>query len=77
MIRQVLKSKIHRATITEANVDYEGSITIDEQLMDAADLVEFEKVLIANQDSLEYAFGDHAEVTVTRDKIEVEEYSHD
>ncbi|OGW76567.1 MAG: aspartate 1-decarboxylase [Omnitrophica bacterium RIFCSPHIGHO2_02_FULL_49_9] len=48
MIRQLLKSKIHRATVTEANVDYEGSITIDEKLMDAAKLVEWEKVLIAN-----------------------------
>lgn len=48
MIRQVLKSKIHRATVTDANVHYEGSITIDEQLMRAANLIEFEKVLIAN-----------------------------
>jgi aspartate 1-decarboxylase len=48
MIRAMLKSKIHRATITEANVDYEGSITIDEQLMDAANILDGEKVLIAN-----------------------------
>lgn len=48
MIYSMLKSKIHRATVTEANVDYEGSITIDETLMKAARLVEFEKVLIAN-----------------------------
>lgn len=48
MIRQMLKSKIHRATVTDANVDYEGSITIDEQLMDAANILEHEKVLIAN-----------------------------
>jgi aspartate 1-decarboxylase len=48
MMRQVLKSKIHRATVTEANVDYEGSITIDEKLMDQANLVDWEKVLIAN-----------------------------
>jgi aspartate 1-decarboxylase len=48
MIRQVLKSKIHRATVTEANVDYEGSISIDEKLMADADLVDGEKVLIAN-----------------------------
>ena len=48
MILEMLKSKIHRATVTEANVDYEGSITIDEQLMDAVGIIEYEKVLIAN-----------------------------
>lgn len=48
MIRQMLKSKIHRATITDANVDYEGSITIDEKLMVAANILDHEKVLIAN-----------------------------
>lgn len=45
---EVLKSKIHRVTITEANLDYIGSVTIDEDLMDAADLVENEKVDIYN-----------------------------
>lgn len=44
MKRTLLKSKIHRATVTEANLDYEGSITIDTKLMEAADLVEFERV---------------------------------
>ena len=39
MLRTILKSKIHRATVTEANLDYEGSITIDRDLMDAADLL--------------------------------------
>ena len=48
MMRQLLKSKIHRATITEANVNYEGSITIDEQLMKAANIVQWEKVLVAD-----------------------------
>lgn len=48
MYRQVLKAKIHRATVTDAHVDYEGSITIDEELMRAADIVPGEKVLIAN-----------------------------
>src|SRR3989338_60568 len=48
MIRQMLKSKIHRATVTDANVDYEGSITIDEKLMEEADILDHEKVLIAN-----------------------------
>ena len=44
MRRTLLKSKIHRATVTDANVDYEGSITIDKGLMDAAELIEFEQV---------------------------------
>lgn len=44
----MLKSKIHRATITDANVNYEGSITIDEKLMEAANILDNEKVLIAN-----------------------------
>lgn len=46
--RQLLKSKIHRATVTDACVDYEGSITIDETLLKAADILPYEKVLIAN-----------------------------
>jgi len=45
---EILKSKIHRVTITEANLHYIGSITIDEALMEAANLVEYEKVTIAN-----------------------------
>ena len=44
MFRRVLKSKIHRARITDARVDYEGSITIDRDLMEAADLVPYEEV---------------------------------
>lgn len=45
---QVLKSKIHRATVTEANIDYTGSITIDENLMDAVNLIENEQVHVLN-----------------------------
>ena len=45
---QVLKSKIHRAVVTEANLEYFGSITICETLMKAANLKQFEKVLITN-----------------------------
>lgn len=48
MFREILKSKIHRLTVTDANPDYEGSITLDEKLMKAADIIEFEKVLIAD-----------------------------
>ena len=45
---ELLKSKIHRAVITEANLNYIGSITIDEQLMDAANIIENEKVQVVN-----------------------------
>jgi aspartate 1-decarboxylase len=48
MYIQVLKSKIHRVTVTEANLHYIGSVTIDEDLMDAANLIENEKVQIVN-----------------------------
>ncbi|MFY9253438.1 MAG: aspartate 1-decarboxylase [Fuerstiella sp.] len=44
MKRTLLKSKIHRATVTEADLNYEGSVTIDADLMKAADIVEFERV---------------------------------
>ncbi|MBQ4278832.1 MAG: aspartate 1-decarboxylase [Rikenellaceae bacterium] len=45
---EVLKSKIHRVTITEANLNYVGSITIDEDLLDAAGIIAGEKVQIVN-----------------------------
>ena len=48
MQRQMLGGKIHRATVTDAHIDYEGSITIDETLLEAADIKVGEKVLIAN-----------------------------
>ena len=51
MTIEVLKSKIHRVTVTEANLNYVGSITIDEDLMDAANLIAGEKVTIADIDN--------------------------
>ena len=51
MLLHIHKSKIHRATITEANLNYVGSITIDEDLMDAANLLEGEKVQIVNNNN--------------------------
>jgi aspartate 1-decarboxylase len=48
MIRSLLKSKIHRCVVTEANANYEGSITIAEDLMLAVDLWEGEKVLVSS-----------------------------
>jgi aspartate 1-decarboxylase len=45
---EICKSKIHKATITDANLQYVGSITIDEDLMDAANLIEYEKVQVVN-----------------------------
>ena len=47
-MRTMLKSKIHRARVTEVNIDYEGSITIDRYLMEAADLLPFERVEVLN-----------------------------
>ena len=48
MIIELLKSKIHRATVTEADLDYIGSLTLDENLMDAANLNEYEKIQVLN-----------------------------
>ncbi len=48
MLRTMLKSKIHRALVTEANLYYEGSITIDAKLMQAADILENERVEVLN-----------------------------
>jgi aspartate 1-decarboxylase len=48
MIRKLLKSKIHRATVTEANIEYEGSVTIDQNILDAADMLAYERVDIWN-----------------------------
>ncbi len=48
MMIEVLKSKIHRVTVTDANLNYVGSITIDEDLMDAANLIGNEKVEVLN-----------------------------
>ncbi|MFA4843203.1 MAG: aspartate 1-decarboxylase, partial [Candidatus Omnitrophota bacterium] len=51
MLRTMLKSKIHRARVTEANLDYEGSITIDANLMEKADLLPGEKVEVFNMNN--------------------------
>ena len=51
MFINVLKSKIHRVKVTEANLNYVGSITIDEDLLDAANMIENEKVLIVNNNN--------------------------
>jgi aspartate 1-decarboxylase len=48
MLRRLLKSKIHRATITSADLHYEGSLTVDEDLLEAADLREFEEIQVVN-----------------------------
>jgi aspartate 1-decarboxylase len=48
MQRIMLKSKIHRAVITESDLNYDGSLTIDKDLMDAADIVPFERVKVYN-----------------------------
>ncbi len=51
MQRIMLKSKIHRATVTDADLHYVGSITIDEELMEAADLLPYERVMVVDVDN--------------------------
>src|SRR5688572_18434674 len=51
MRRRMMKSKIHRAVVTDADLHYGGSITIDADLMDAADLVEYEQVAVVDVDN--------------------------
>lgn len=60
---EVLKSKIHRVTITEAELNYIGSITVDEDLMDAANLIEGEKVHVVNANN-----GERLETYVIKGK---------
>jgi aspartate 1-decarboxylase len=60
---EVLKSKIHRAVVTEANLNYVGSITIDEDLIDAANIIENEKVQVVNVNN-----GERLETYVIRGK---------
>ena len=49
---QIVKSKIHRVTVTESNLDYIGSITIDQDLMDAADILPGERVFTITMESV-------------------------
>lgn len=51
MFRQMMKSKIHRATVTEANLNYVGSVTIDQDLMELVDILPDEKVQIVNNNN--------------------------
>ncbi|OEH84824.1 aspartate 1-decarboxylase [Desulfuribacillus stibiiarsenatis] len=51
MFRTMMKSKLHRATVTEANLNYVGSITIDEELLEVADILPNEKVAIVNNNN--------------------------
>jgi aspartate 1-decarboxylase len=51
MRRRMMKSKIHRATVTDANLDYVGSISLDPLLMDLADIVEYEQVAVLDIDN--------------------------
>lgn len=69
MQRIMLKSKIHRATVTDADLNYEGSISIDKKLCEAADLIEFEKVDIYNISNGErfstyVIYGNDGEITL-------------
>lgn len=60
---EMLKSKIHRVKVTDANLDYIGSITIDEDLMDAANIIENEKVQVVNNNN-----GERLETYVIKGK---------
>ena len=48
MLRVMLRSKIHRATVTDSNIDYEGSLTVDEHLLKAAGILPYEQVMVSN-----------------------------
>ena len=48
MLRSMLRAKIHQATITDANIEYEGSLTVDEDLLDAVGIKQFEQVRVSN-----------------------------
>ena len=63
MIIKVLKSKIHNANVTNHNVDYDGSIGIDQELIESANLSEFEKVHVLNIDN-----GERLETYVIKEK---------
>ena len=63
MLIEVLKSKIHRATVTEANLYYVGSVSVDEDLMDASNIIENEKVQVLNLDN-----GERLETYVIKGK---------
>ena len=56
MLIHVVKSKIHRVKVTQADLNYIGSVTIDEELMDAANLIEGEKVQIVNLNNGSFTF---------------------
>ena len=51
MTREMLRAKVHRATVTETNVNYEGSLTLDARLMEAAGMVPYERIDVYNADS--------------------------
>ncbi|MBT3337676.1 MAG: aspartate 1-decarboxylase [Anaerolineae bacterium] len=51
MYRKLLKAKIHRAVVTEADLHYEGSLTVDKNLLDAADILEYEMVQVVDIDN--------------------------
>lgn len=48
MLRQMLRSKLHKATVTDANLKYDGSLTVDEHLLEAAGILPYEQVMVSN-----------------------------
>ena len=70
MFIEVVKSKIHRVTVTEANLNYIGSITVDEDLLDAANLIANEKVAIVNNNNGErFALMDFEEAKTFKPSV--------
>ncbi|WP_454061717.1 aspartate 1-decarboxylase [Candidatus Nitrospira salsa] len=69
MYRQLLRAKIHRATVTDSDLEYEGSLTIDSDLMDAAGILPYELVMVSNLNNGE-RFSTYA-LAGTRGKGEV------
>ena len=70
MMIEVLKSKIHCARVTEANLNYVGSITIDEDLMDAANMIAGEKVYIADNNN-----GERLKPTLLRASVALAKFA--
>ena len=68
MYRQLLRCKIHRATVTESNLEYEGSMTIDEELMDHAGILPYELVMVSNLNNGERFRPMHFRVSVAKGK---------
>ena len=71
MTIEMLKGKIHRATVIQAELDYVGSITVDEELLEAAGILEYEKVQIVDVNSSEEAASHKPAVVFVDEKNQI------